>query len=34
MLEKGEGKNWAKKIRLPGSLPQRFYVITPAIFES
>jgi hypothetical protein len=33
MLEKGEGRNYAKKARIPGPGPQRFYVLTPAIFE-
>jgi putative DNA primase/helicase len=33
MLEKGEGRHYAKMVRLPGSPPQRFYVLTPAIFE-
>jgi uncharacterized protein (DUF927 family) len=34
MLVKGEGDNYARKERLPGSdKTQRFYVLTPAVFE-
>jgi uncharacterized protein (DUF927 family) len=34
MLVKGEGDNYARKERLPGSdTTQRFYVLTPAVFE-
>jgi len=34
MLEKGEGDNYTRKVRLPGSnKTQRFYVLTPAIYE-